>query len=215
MKGAARLRRLVLALALALPPPLAAQAPPQGPPPFLLLNQERILTGSRVGQAILAEEEAARDALRAEAREIDARFEAEERALTEQRATMEPDAFRALADAFDQRVVEARRGQDERSNALVIEFDRRRRQFYNDVAPILVGLLSRYQAHAILDESTVLLADQSLNITDVVISEIDARLGPETEPEAEPEAAPEAPEPAAPDAEPAAPDGEPEETPEE
>jgi Skp family chaperone for outer membrane proteins len=207
---------LVLVIALALPAPGAAQGQAQSPPtlpPFLLLNQERILTGSRTGQAILAEEEAARDALRAEVREIDARFEAEERRLTELRATMEPDAFRALADAFDERVVEARRLQDERSNALVLEFDRRRRQFYSDVAPILVGLLSRYQAHAILDESTVLLADQSLNVTDAVIAEIDARFGPGEDPAEDPDAPDAEPEPEpepAPDAGPDAPGGEPE-----
>lgn len=141
--------------------------------PFLLLNQERLLTGSEAGKALLAEERAARDALRSEAREIEQRFEAEERELTERRQTMEPAEFRKLADAFDQRVVEARQLQEERSDALVAEFDRRRRQFYADVAPILVTLLSRYGARAILDESSVLLADQSLNITEAVIMEID------------------------------------------
>jgi Skp family chaperone for outer membrane proteins len=153
---------------------LGPSAGAQDGAPFLLLNQERILTGSRPGQALLAEEEAARDALRAEARAIDRSFEEEERRLTELRATVSPEEFREIADEFDERVVEARRQQDARSTALVLEFDQRRRQFYAEVAPILVRLLSRYGAHAILDESSVLLADQSLNITDAVIAEIDA-----------------------------------------
>ncbi len=63
---------------------LAAQEAPRSP--FLVLNQERLLTGSERGQALLAEEEAARDALRAEARAIETAFEAEEQRLTEQRA---------------------------------------------------------------------------------------------------------------------------------
>jgi Skp family chaperone for outer membrane proteins len=154
---------------------LATPAGAQDGAPFLLLNQERILTGSRTGQALLAEEEAARDALRAEARAIDQRFEEEERRLTELRGTVSPEEFREIADEFDERVVEARRQQDARSTALVVEFDQRRRQFYAEVAPILVRLLSRFGAHAILDESSVLLADQSLNITDAVIAEIDAQ----------------------------------------
>lgn len=153
----------------------AGAAPAQQSLPFLLLNQERLLTGSTAGQALLADERAARDTLRAEAREIEQRFEQEERELTEKRAEMEPDAFRALADAFDERVVEARQQQEERSDALVAEYDRRRRQFYAEIAPILVGMLSRFGARAILDESSVLLADQSLNITDAVIAEIDAQ----------------------------------------
>lgn len=73
--------------------PLAAQGPR---PPFLYLNQERVLTGSERGRALLAEEEAARDGLRAEARRIESAFEAEERQLTDQRATLDPAEFRAL-----------------------------------------------------------------------------------------------------------------------
>jgi Skp family chaperone for outer membrane proteins len=184
------LAAFALAAALA-PAPAAAQ---EGAP-FLLLNQERILTGSRTGQALLAEEEAARDALRAEAREIDRSFEEEERRLTELRAEIPPEEFRELADAFDDRVVEARREQDQRSNNLVIEFEQRRRQFYNEVGPILVALLSRYGARAIFDESSVLLADQSLNITDAVIAEIDARAEAEADDATEAEEGDGAPEP--------------------
>lgn len=185
------LRRAPFALgAVLLPAAVAAQQPPAGDPgrgteapavaipgavvPFLFIDQERILTDSATGQALLADEEAARDRLRAEARAIDQRFEAEERRLTELRPTMEPEAFRGIAEEFDARVVEARRNQDERSAALVREFEQRRREFYARVAPVLVDLLSRYRAYAIFDESSVLLADQSLNITDAVIAEIDA-----------------------------------------
>jgi Skp family chaperone for outer membrane proteins len=183
---------LLLALALLFSPgPGVAQAAGEDrPPPFLLLNQERILSGSRAGQALLAEEEAAREALRAEARDIDRRFEERERELTALRAGMEPEAFRTLADAFDEEVVRARREQDERSTALVIEFEQRRRQFYAEVGPILVGLLSRFGAYAILDEAAVLLADQSLNVTDAVIAEIDARFAPEDAPPSDADGAP-------------------------
>ena len=128
------------------------------------------------------------------ARALDASFEAEERQLTEQRPTLPAEEFRKLSDAFDARVVEARRQQDERASALAQEFDQRRRAFYARVAPILVMLMDRYQAKAIFDETSVLLADQSLNITDEVIAEIDARAA-ETAPEAAPEGEPAAPSP--------------------
>ncbi len=146
-------------------------------PTFLYVNQERILTGSRRGQALLAEEDAARDALRNDARRIDAAFEEEERALNEKRREMDPAAFRKLADDFDRRVVEARRQQDERASALAAEFDQKRRQFYAAVGPALVGLMERRGGLAIFDESSVLLADTSINVTDEVIAEID-RLPP-------------------------------------
>lgn len=153
-------------------------APPPAPGtqlPFLFINQERLLTDSKAGQAILAEEDRQRDALRSEARSLDRSFEEEERSLTERRLTLPPEEFRDLSDAFDARVVQARRDQDSRAAQLAQEFDQRRRQFYAQVAPVLVQLMDRYGARAVFDEGSVLLADQSLNITQAVIAEIDAR----------------------------------------
>jgi Skp family chaperone for outer membrane proteins len=188
----------VLAVPLLVAALAGAGARAQEPPPFLIINQEQILTGSVAGRELLAEEERQRDALRAEARALDAAFEEEEQRLTEQRADLDPAEFRRLSDAFDARVVQARRDQDERSAALAQEFDQRRRAFYARVAPILVSLMDRYRAKAILDENSVLLADQSLNITAAVIAEIDAQAARE---EAEPAPAGQGSEPAAPPAE--------------
>ena len=152
--------------------PAAAQ--PERGSDFLFINQERILTGSRTGQALLAEEDRQRDALRAEARAIDGAFEKEEQELNELRRTMAPEEFRPKADDFDARVVKARQDQDARSNALAQDLERKRRQFYGAVAPILVKMMDRFHAHAIFDENSVLLADDTLNITEAVIAEIDA-----------------------------------------
>jgi Skp family chaperone for outer membrane proteins len=173
-----RMAGLALALMLAGAAPLAAQQAPGGGSPFLFINQEGLLTGSKQGQALLADEDRQRDALRTEARKLDASFEEEERKLTEQRPTLPPEDFRKLSDAFDARVVKARRDQDERASALAQQIDQRRRQFYAQVAPILVMLMDRYGAKAIFDENSVLLADQTLNITAAVIAEIDASPAP-------------------------------------
>ncbi len=167
---------LILAVLLALAVlPAAGAAQGAAPSPFLFINQERILTGSKAGQVLLADEEKRRDALRTEARSLDSSFEAEERSLTDQRPKLAPEEFRKLSDAFDARVVKARQDQDARASALADEFDQRRRQFYAQVAPILVSLMDRYGAKAIFDENSVLVADQTLNITEAVIAEIDAR----------------------------------------
>jgi Skp family chaperone for outer membrane proteins len=180
---AGRLAGLALAAALAgAALPAAAQEVPRVP--FLFINQERLLTGSEAGQALLAEEDRQRDALRSEARALDSAFEAEERRLTDQRPTMDPEEFRKLADDFDARVVQARRDQDNRATQLAQEFDQRRRQFYALVAPLLVDLMDRAGARAVFDENSALLTDQTLNITDEVIAAIDAQgvTVPETPP---------------------------------
>ncbi|MEM8569547.1 MAG: OmpH family outer membrane protein [Pseudomonadota bacterium] len=161
------------ALLLASLPAIAQQDDVTGVP-FLIINQERILLDTLAGQALLNREEERRTALVAEARAIDAAFEAEERDLTERRATLPPEEFQALAEDFDTRVVAARQRQDDRSNALAQQLERSRRQFFADVAPVLVAMMDRYDARAIIDENSVLLADQRLNITDAVIAELDA-----------------------------------------
>jgi Skp family chaperone for outer membrane proteins len=169
------------------------------PLPILIINQDRLLTESRPGQALLAEEEAAREELRARARAIDDSFREEERRLTELRADMDPAEFQEMADAFDAEVVRARQEQDQRSDALAQEFDLKRRRFYARVAPILVSIMSRYGALAIFDQNSVLLADQALNITDEAIEEIDARMEVEGDGAAGPDADTEADEPASPE----------------
>jgi Skp family chaperone for outer membrane proteins len=201
LAAAATLAALVLAAG-----PLAAQSQR---PPFLYINQERILTGSERGRALLAEEEAARNALRAEARRIETAFETEERQLTEQRASLDPAEFRARSNDFDARVVKARADQDARAAALAQEFDQTRRKFYADVAPILVGVMDRAGALAIFDETTVLIADQSLNVTDEVIAVLDQARPPQAPapaPQATPAPQPQAPAPDQPQPQ-AAPDG--------
>jgi Skp family chaperone for outer membrane proteins len=181
--GRCRAIRLAVGLLIGL---AAAPVGAQQAVPFLFINQEHILTGSKAGKALLDEEEQARDKLRAEARALDSAFEQEERQLTEQRPKLGTEEFRKLADAFDERVVTARREQDNRATALAQEFDQKRRAFYAQVAPILVMLMDRYHARAIFDENSVLLADQALNITDEVIAELDSRPPHEGAPEAAP-----------------------------
>lgn len=146
---------------------------------FLFVNQERLLTGSRTGRALLEEEETATEELRQEARAIDADFEAREREIASLRAEITPEEFRALADEFDAEVVEARRLQDARSAALAQRLDLSRRQFFGQIAPLLVAAMERHGAAAIFDETSVLLSDQSINITDEIILAIDATLAPE------------------------------------
>lgn len=170
---------LVGAIGLASPAP--GQPVPREPmqTEFLFVNQERLLTGSRTGRALLEEEETATEALRQEARAIDADFEAREREIASLRPEITPDEFRALADEFDAEVVEARRLQDARSAALAQRLDLRRRQFFGQIAPLLVAAMERHGAAAIFDETSVLLSDQSINITDEIILAIDATLAPE------------------------------------
>ena len=111
--------------------------------PFLFINQERLLTGSKAGQALLADEEKQRDTLRSEARALDSAFEAEERQLTDQRPTMKPEEFRSSPTPSTPASSRRGRIRTRRASSLAQEFDQRRRQFYARVAPLLVELMDR------------------------------------------------------------------------
>jgi hypothetical protein len=79
--------------------------------------------------------------LAAENRRIEAALTEEELALTELRATTEPDAFREMADAFDTRVEAIRAAQEAKARALTAQADSAQVQFFERVAPILLDIV--------------------------------------------------------------------------
>ncbi|MHA3978624.1 OmpH/Skp family outer membrane protein [Halovulum sp. GXIMD14794] len=175
-------RRLVsLALALLLPlGPVAAQTPGSllpaqaSPPPFLILDQDRLFANSALGKAVIATNEEETDALRREGEALDLQFEAEERELTERRKELEPVEFRRLADAFDEKVVATRREQEEKAAQLQQRIDRRRRDFFREAGPVLLGILEETGAVAIVEQRSILIGKQDLNITEEAIKRLDA-----------------------------------------
>ena len=109
------MRRLGLGISVALLVglcgPLAAQSVVQKTA-IVTLDQEKLFVGTKYGVALQAKFEAESAALVAENRKIDSALEAEERDLTDRRATMQPAEFRKLADEFDQKVEGLRAAQD-------------------------------------------------------------------------------------------------------
>lgn len=167
----------------------AQQIPLQAPAnaaSFLILDQERLYRGSRLGQSLLAEDEAETEALRAEGAQLDRQFEAEERDLTQRRAELDPAAFRQLADAFDEKVVRTRREQEEKAAQLQARIEARRRRFFREASPVLLEILTETGAVAIIEQRTVLIAKQDLNITDEAIKRLDESFDPGPPDEAPP-----------------------------
>ena len=149
--------------------------------PVLTLDQERLFTASAFGQRVAEELQAASVELARENRRIEQDLIAEERALTERRATLAPEAFRELADAFDARVVALRRQQDAKAVALQRREEAERQAFLRAALPVLAELVSELGAVAILDDRAVLFAAGSIDVTDRAIDRIDAEIGAGTD----------------------------------
>ena len=118
---------VIMALALCGATAVFAQQQPSGAggfqrgtisSPVLTIDSERIFIESDFGRSVARQIEAEGSALAAENRQIEAALEAEERALTDQRAELSPEDFRELANAFDEKVQQTRRDQAAKGQAI-------------------------------------------------------------------------------------------------
>ena len=204
------LRGLALAAcALAVPPGLglAQQAggfslgsPVEPQSALVTLDEERLFAETLYGQRVARELDRASEMLARENRGLELQLSTEEQSLTERRAGLSPEAFRALADAFDAKVTRVRREQDSKARALTRRLDLERAAFINRAVPILSQILAERGAVAIIDERAVFLASERIDITAEAIRRIDADLGDGGD--LPPVVVPDAPEP-----DPADPDG--------
>ena len=165
-----------------------------------VISQDQLFIGSAFGKALQARADAALSELQAENQRLDAALELEDRALTARRAALGLEAFRPLALAFDEKVKGIRTAQDNKSRELARLAEEGRQRFYQTARPVLEDLMRETGAAILLDRSTVLLAQDALDLTDRAIARIDAVLGDGSTPAPN---SPAPPSPAAPD--PAAP----------
>lgn len=193
MRGAALMRiarGAVLASLVALP--VAAQdgtvvapdqpeaAVPQAP--LLIVDRNRLLAETLFGKALEAQFEADSKALIAENLRLEQALEAEERDLTERRATLPAEEFQTLAAAFDRKTEEIRTAQDAKSRAITTKREEQRQLFLQAAVPVLGALMREAGAIAIFDKDLVILSFRGADITDEAIARIDEVLGDGTGP---------------------------------
>ncbi len=161
---------------------VAAQTVASAPPvpqgvsavPFRVLDQDRLFRESRIGQRIRAGIDDARQALEAENQTLFDQLAAEERALTDARPGLEPDAFRARADAFDARVEAIRAERAQRSQDLNRQSEAAAQSFFNAALPVLVQLMNDEGVLGLLKPEMLVLGSDWLDITDTAIARLDA-----------------------------------------
>jgi Skp family chaperone for outer membrane proteins len=146
-------------------------------PPVLVVNQDALFEQSAYGRAAQSRLEAASAALVAENREIEAALEAEERSLTDRRATLPPDEFRALAEAFNVKVEGIRKAQDTKSRSITRARDEDRQRFFQAAVPVLADILRESGGLVILDQSQVVLSLDRIDVTDEAIRRLDVQIG--------------------------------------
>lgn len=139
---------------------------------ILTIDQERLLSETRLGASALQELEARALALAAENKTIEEDLIAEELELTEKRAELPADEFRALANAFDNRVQTLRAAQDEKERDLNRAQEDARNAVVRDSATVISEIVRQRGALLVIDRRNVFLSAGSIDITDEAIRRI-------------------------------------------
>ncbi len=166
------LAAILLWLMLAMPVP--AQ---QTSPSVLIIDSDRLYTETLYGRRIEADLAAEVSAVQAENDRIAETLRNEELSLTERRPDMAPEAFRAEAEAFDNKVQEVRRARDAKTVELQVMRADARARFEEQVQGIVANVMLERGASIVLEQRNVVLSVRSANITDDVIVRVDAQLG--------------------------------------
>lgn len=171
-------RALLAAAALAAAVPLPALPQALTGPGIRVLNQDRLLRESRMGQELLADLREAEQALERENQALADTLAAEERALTDQRASLPPDEFRLRAEAFDRRVESIRAERARLSQDLARRYEAEAQRFFETALPVLTALMAEQGIVAILNPEAVILGAEWLDITDQAIARLDRATQP-------------------------------------
>jgi len=152
---------------------VAAQQNRPATSPILTLDSERLIAQSAAGQAIEAELTQQSEALANENRRIETDLANEERDLTERRADMTPEEFRAEALAFDEKVQRFREEQDAKLRGIQEQYNRARQEILGASDPVLVSIMQEAGAVIIMEKSSVLASLQAVDVTDLAILRLD------------------------------------------
>lgn len=146
------------------------------PSPILTLDSERLLNDSAAGRAIDQDLADASAALAAENRRIEADLSAEEQDLSTRRASLTIEEFRAEAAAFNEKVERFRTEQDAKLRELQQKSDEARLTILQSANPVLASIMNDTGAMVILEKGSVIVAHQTIDVTDMAIERLDAAM---------------------------------------
>ncbi len=188
MLGIARIFLGAMVGATCVAPPVVGQVAPNFPiyqnaPEVVSVNRERLIQSSEFGKALVESLAARQKALVEENDTLAQDMEREERELTDVRKTLTSEEFSPLAEAFDEKVKEVRRQQDQKAVELAQALEGARFSFFRQAERVIAQLMKENGIVFVLDESAVWIS-QGGDVTNLVIERLDAayRAG-EMEPE--------------------------------
>lgn len=146
-------------------------------PSLRTIDDERLFRESLFGRRVTEEIAVASRALEAENDRLLAELTARETELTELRAEMSLEEFRAAANAFDLQAEEVRRTQSEKRQRLAQFEESERRRFFSEISSVLQEVLEAEGGQILIDARAVIIARIDVDMTDQAIKAMDDAIG--------------------------------------
>ena len=140
----------------------------------LIVSMDRILRESAAGSSVQEQAEALREGLRGALDDRRKQLRDEERELAQLRASLEREAFDERVADFETKVRELRRDEQRDSGRLQRAVGLARAQLREQLAGILVQLMTERGAGVMIDKKQVLVSANGLDVTDEAIKRLDA-----------------------------------------
>lgn len=141
---------------------------------ILVVSLDELYARSNFGLEVAAEFSETGGALAAENRQIEAELIAEEKALADQRPSMEQSEFRTLAEAFDVKVQRIRVTQDAKVRALGQASESAKARFFEFARPVLEDIMRQRGAVLVIERETAILSINTIDVTAEAIARINA-----------------------------------------
>ena len=158
---------------------VAASPPPPGGAPtarILMIDMRRVMGLSKVGQDIQHQVEALKQQASKDLNGEGMALKNEETQLQQQAAILAPDVkarrikdFQAKAEAFQKKV-------QQRGGLIQGGVIKAQQQIEQALGPILQGIMKERGATILLDRSSILLAPNSIDVTQLVIQRLDMKM---------------------------------------
>lgn len=145
----------------------------QETPSVVSVNRERLIQMSEFGKALMNLLSQEQSVLVLENETFAKDLEREELELTDLRKTLLAEEFRPLAEAFDVKVKEVRRVQEEKAVALAKSLEAARFRFFRQAERVIGQLMQDNDIVFVLDESAVWIS-RGGDVTNLVIERLDA-----------------------------------------
>lgn len=139
---------------------------------ILVISLEEFFARSEFGIKVADDYALAANSLATENRQIEAELISEEKALADERPTIPQAEFRAMADAFDDKVQQIRTTQDAKVRALGQESEVAKARFFEFAQPVIEEIMRQRGAVVIIDRDSTVLSIRAIDITADAIARI-------------------------------------------